>query len=497
MVTNRQTANASVVDPVAGTVVGTIPAGQMPDGVVYAGSLGYIANYGSNSVTVFNPLTLGVVGTLSNVGQEPALLTADPVSGDTFLSAHGSSEAFALQGSTVLGGWSGVPSPYGVSYDPASRLLYVANRGGSHTVTVIDVYLDQVVGTIAVGKEPYVLVVNPDSGHLFVACGDEVKVYDTLDWSLVTSIPVPAGADEGIALGSRLDRIYVSSGDTDRVTVIQDQWPRQVVFVSDRDGNSEIYRMLPDGRRQTRLTTTGDAYEAAPAGSPDGRWIAYERWVEGGPTHLWLMSRDGRGAVGLTDGPSDNLQPSWSADSTKIAFASNRDGDWEIYVYDLTTHGMAQLTHNSWNDTEPDWAKSGGRIAFVSNPTSSNGEIFTMAADGSDVRRLTTNFNGDGQPSWSPQAERLAFYGSRPEGQALYTLRADGTDIRLLAPQSLRPTSPAWGYTGDSIVFSGYRPGSGYSEIMRIQADGSGLVLLTNNEVNFNSSPGWLGACGR
>ena len=116
-----------------------------------------------------------------------------------------------------------------------------------------------------------------------------------------------------------------------------------------------------------------------------------------------------------------------------------------------------------------------------------------MAADGSDLRRLTTNFDGDGQPSWSPLAERLAFYGSRPEGQALYTLRADGTDIRLLAPQSLRPRSPAWGYTGESIVFSGYRPGSGYSEIMRIQADGSGLVLLTNNEVNFDSSPGWLG----
>lgn len=494
VVTNRQTANASVVDPVTGTVVGTIPVGQMPDGVVYAGNLGYIANYGSNNVTVFNPLTLGVVGTLGNVGQEPALLTADPFSGDTFLSAHGSSEALALQGTTVLGGWNSVPSPYGVSYDPASRRLYLANRGGSHSITVIDVYLDQVVGTISVGKEPFVLTVNPDSGHLFVACGDEVKIYDTLDWSLVTSIPVPAGAEEGITIDSRLDRVYVSSGDTDRVTVIQDQWSRQVVFVSDRDGNSEIYRMLPDGRRQMRLTTTADGYEAAPAGSPDGRWIAYERWVEGGPTHLWLMSRDGRGALGLTDGPSDNLQPSWSADSSKIAFMSNRDGDWEIYVYDLTTHGMAQLTHNGWNDTEPDWAKSGGRIAFVSNPTSSNGEIFTMAADGSDVRRLTTNFNGDRQPSWSPLAERLAFYSTRPEGQALYTLRADGTDIRLLAPQSLGPGSPAWSYAGNSIVFSGYRSGSGYSEIMRIGADGSGLVLLTNNEVNFDSSPGWLGA---
>ena len=418
VVSNRQAANASVVDPAAGAVVGTIPAGQMPDGVVYAGSLGYIANYGSNSVTVFNPVTLGVVQTLNNIGQEPAILAADPISGDTFLTAHASNEVFALQGTAVLGGWNGIAAPYGVAYDPASRRLYVANRGVSHTVTVIDMYLDQVMGTIGVGKEPFVLAVNPDSGHIFVACGDEVKVYDTLDWSLVTSIPVPAGAEEGIALDSSLDRIYVTSQDADVVTVIQDQWPRQVVFVSDRDHNSEIYRMLPDGRQQTRLTTTADASEAAPAGSPDGRWIAYERWAEGSPAHLWLMSRDGRGAVALTDGPSDNLQPSWSADSTKIAFASNRDGDWEIYVYDLSTHGIAQLTHNSWSDTEPDWARSGGRIAFVSDRTSSNGEIFTMAADGSDLRRLTNTFDGDSQPTWSPLAERLAFHGTPAGGSS-------------------------------------------------------------------------------
>ena len=187
-----------------------------------------------------------------------------------------------------------------MSYDPASRRLYVANRGASHTITVIDVYLDQVVGTIAVGKEPYVLVVNPDSGHLFVACGDEVKVYDTLDWSLVTSIPVPAGADEGIALGSRLDRIYVSSGDTDRVTVIQDQWPRQVVFVSDRDHNSEIYRMLPDGRRQTRLTTTADAIRGR-AGRLARRALDRLRAMGGGRPNTPMADEPGRPRRGGPD----------------------------------------------------------------------------------------------------------------------------------------------------------------------------------------------------
>ncbi|MCB0206873.1 MAG: hypothetical protein KDH89_18805, partial [Anaerolineae bacterium] len=108
------------------------------------------------------------------------------------------------------------------------------------------------------------------------------------------------------------------------------------------------------------------------------------------------------------------------------------------------------------------------------------------------VQQLTSNVNGDSQPSWSPLANRLVFHGTRPAGQALYTVRSDGADVHLLAPQSLQPASPAWGLVGDTIVFSGFRPGSGYSEIMRIEADGSGLALLTNNEANFDYSPGWL-----
>lgn len=490
IVANRQTANASVVDPAAGALVQNIPANLLPDGVFVAGSYGYIANFGNDTVTVFNPTTLAVIRTLHGVGHEPALFAGDPASGDVFLSAHGSNQVIALRDGQVIGQWNGVAAPYGVSYDPASRRLYVANRGPAHTVTVIDVYLDQVVGTIAVGREPYVLLVNPESGHLFVACDDVVQVYDTYDWSLVTSIPVPPGAQEGIAFEPRLSKVFVTSAASDALTVIQDQGPAQVVFISDRDGVADVYRMLPDGRRQIRLTDTPSAAENAPAGSPDGRWIAYERWNHGGSGQIWLMSRDGRGATQLTDGPFGNLHPTWSADSRKIAFASNRDGDWEIYVLDLATRGLTQLTFTPHDDLHPDWSGINGRIAFTSYRTPSNGELYTMAADGSDVRQVTGGFN-DSNPSWASSGVRLAFWGSRPQGQALYTVRSDGSDIRLLAPQALQPGGPAWS-AGDDIVFSGFRPGSGYSEIMRIEADGSGLVLLTNNEVNFDYSPGWL-----
>ena len=493
VIANRQTNNASVVEPVTGAVVATLPAGSMPDGVVVQAGFGYIANFGSDSVTVFDPASLSVVATLTGVGDEPSMLVAgEPGSNEVFLTAHGSNQVFHLRGTSVLGHWDGIAAPYGITYDAASRRLYVANRGPAHTVTVIDVALDAVVGTIPVGKEPYVLLVNPESGHLFVACGDEVKVYDTYNWSPLTSIPVPPGATEGIAFEPRLSKVFVTSAASDALTVIQDQGPARVLFSSDRDGNGEIYRMLPDGRNVQRLTFTADSWETRAVGSPDGLWIAYERHETLGPNQIWLMSRDGRNAHMLTDGLSDNVQPTWSADSSKLAFASSRDGDWEIYVLDLATRAVTRLTDNTWDDFQPDWSKINGRIAFVSTRYTPNGELFTMAADGSDVQQLTSNINGDSEPSWSPLANRLAFFGTRPAGQALYTVHSDGSSVQLLAPQLLRPNAPAWGFVGDAIVFSGYRPGNGYSEIMRIEADGSGLALLTNNEVNFDYSPGWL-----
>ena len=99
----------------------------------------------------------------------------------------------------------------------------------------------------------------------------------------MTVIPLPVGAEEGIALDSARDKVYITSGDGNAITVIQDQGPAQVVFASNRDGNSDIYRMLPDGREQRRLTFTNDAYETSPVGSPNGRWIAMVRADASGP----------------------------------------------------------------------------------------------------------------------------------------------------------------------------------------------------------------------
>jgi YVTN family beta-propeller protein len=135
---------------------------------------------------------------------------------------HGNGEIVRLRNGLIAGHWYGIPSPYGLAYEATTDRLYVANRGSAHTVTVLNGATGATVVTIPVGQEPYVLAVNSNTAHLFVACGDRVKVYRTGDYALIANITVPAGAEEGIAVDPTSNRVYVTSRAGHAVNVIQD-----------------------------------------------------------------------------------------------------------------------------------------------------------------------------------------------------------------------------------------------------------------------------------
>ncbi len=216
----RDTSNAWVVDAETGVDVATIPANLWPAGVAVHDGYGYIANYGNDTITVFDPAMLAATGTLY-VGHEPSHFAVTPGE-DLFASMHGNGEIVRLRNGLVAGHFYGLTAPYGLAFEPASGRLYVANRGPSHTVTVLNGTSGAVVGTIPIGQEPYVLALNPLTGHLFVACGDRVKVYRTSTYALVADIAVPTGAEEGIAFDPVTQRVYVTSRTGHALSAIQD-----------------------------------------------------------------------------------------------------------------------------------------------------------------------------------------------------------------------------------------------------------------------------------
>jgi Tol biopolymer transport system component len=104
----------------------------------------------------------------------------------------------------------------------------------------------------------------------------------------------------------------------------------------------------------------------------------------------------------LTDQGSDNRFPRVSPDGARVVFTSYRDGNAEIYVMGADGSGQTRLTNNSAIDAAATWSPDSRRLAFQSNrgDNPQNFEIYSMSAAGGDLVRLTSNPQWDFQPAW-------------------------------------------------------------------------------------------------
>lgn len=200
-------------------------------------------------------------------------------------------------------------------------------------------------------------------------------------------------------------------------------------------------------------------------------------------------SVNSRAALPNNSRPQQQPQPAAAPlVATKIAFASDRDGNFEIYTMDADGGGLARLTENNSEDFSPAWSPNGTQLAFVSNRDGNN-EIYLMNADGTGQKRLTNNDADDLSPAWSPDGTRLAFSSRRDGNDEIYTMNANGTGLLNLTNNAGDDTQPSFSPDGSMIAFASNREVSQY-EIYRMDDDGGGVVQLTSNEAD-DSNPNW------
>jgi Tol biopolymer transport system component len=251
-----------------------------------------------------------------------------------------------------------------------------------------------------------------------------------------------------------------------------------IAFVSDRDGDPEIFTVLPNGSSLTQLTNN-TSWDTDPAWSHDAARIAFSSDRDG-DDDIYVMSASGSGPVNLTNsGGGRDLQPDWSPDGSKIAFV--RDG--AIYVTSSSSGGaLTRLT----SGRSPSWSPDGTKIAFA-RPGPQNTDIYVMNADGTGATLLTSGLDAD-SPDWSPDGEMLAFEGTAGDSDAsrIYTMRKNGTATTEL-PGSGEDFSPWWSPDGSSLVFTSIEVDS---EIVVAAADGSGRRVVTSNPA-YEFLPSW------
>ena len=236
--------------------------------------------------------------------------------------------------------------------------------------------------------------------------------------------------------------------------------------------------MRSDGSAQTRLTRTA-AHDDHAAWSPDGTRIAFAS-TRDGDYEIYVMNADGTNVVRLTDHPQSDAAPSWSPDGRRIAWRTNRDGNPEIYAMDPTGANVRRVTTNAAADEAPDFSPD-GRIAFASNRQGGAYNIWVTDVDGTNVRRVTSGRANRHEPDWSPDGSRLLYVDDRdlPLGNTeIYVVSADGGGDRRLTDFDGRDDFPSWSPDGTRLVFT---RGANFraQDVYTANADGTGLARLT------------------
>ncbi len=161
----------------------------------------------------------------------------------------------------------------------------------------------------------------------------------------------------------------------------------------------------------------------------------------------------------LTDGSWDEITPALSPDGTQLAFSSNRDGGWQIYVWDLQNGEISRLTDHPGYKASPTWSPDGLWLAYE-RYFDNNLDIFLQPVDGSmQPMQVTGHQAADYAPAWSPQGRHIAFVSTRGGREQVWLADLDksGEDRFTLLEHTgeTRAAHPAWSPDGRFLAWAG------------------------------------------
>lgn len=228
-----------------------------------------------------------------------------------------------------------------------------------------------------------------------------------------------------------------------------------VLFATDRRSVAE----LPSASFER--VTRDAAPELFPTLSASGDTVVFERRGD-----LWLRSLADGTELRLTDDPSlGNTHPRLSPDGRRVVFRSERNGGG-LFLLDLDEGGPRRLTNFGYN---PDWSPDGTRILFategITDPSTrrSLSNLFVVELATGERRRVSEL--DAVQPEWSPDGRRIAFWSVMRDGaltsqRDVWTMRADGSEPVMITDDRALDWNPVWTADGEHLVFSSDRGGS-------------------------------------
>jgi Tol biopolymer transport system component len=308
----------------------------------------------------------------------------------------------------------------------------------------------------------------------------------------------PGRLEVALLVAASLTATVIPAGDDARGRA--SNRPRIAFVRSGGEGHGrQLWTMRADGSHKERLSR--GQFDAAPAWSPDGRFIAFHRINETGGD-VYVMSARGKRLTRLTDAEGLDGFPVWSPGGKRIAYTHNSDARRLSRIFVVTRDGedVERLTGKQRSSSLPSWSPRGGRIAFVrTRPCHGKRErcgiaLFVMASDGSEKTRITPfdrSRTVTEYPDWSPDGRWIAFdrTGECCRHTGAWLVRPNGKDLHRITRKAVR--HPSWSPDSRRLVVA-YGRGRKNEDLWVMDRRGR-LVRRLTRGARLDEEPSWSG----
>jgi Tol biopolymer transport system component len=253
--------------------------------------------------------------------------------------------------------------------------------------------------------------------------------------------------------------------------------------VDPSDGMSDIYVLNADGNPQVNIThDTQVRKDLSPSWSADGTKIVFARHYATGGSNIMLVNADGSELTKLTGAqPIDasyprNVDPSLSPDGSQVVFASDVDGNYDLYAVDIDLYsakpGVPTLirltkTEAPVRNFDPSWSPDGKTIVYsrsgdVGKTSRSAADLYLLKPETREVSRLTATTKGLGDRGavFSPDGAKVAFFSDRAGNNDIYVRNLSARYAQQVTTSVYSDTDPTWGPDNQALTFVSNRTGA-------------------------------------
>ncbi|MEP7293497.1 MAG: hypothetical protein ABI835_17055, partial [Chloroflexota bacterium] len=235
------------------------------------------------------------------------------------------------------------------------------------------------------------------------------------------------------------------------------QW---VTFSSNRDGNWEIYVASTSGDPASvrRVTYNTVASDINPVWG-NNNFVVFQS-TRNGQWDLYAVDMETGIEYRLTDDAADDINPTWSVDSTRVIFESNRpdeNGVRQWQIYELTPGGSAvrKLSNGTGIDVDPQYSNSGQQIVFRSYTEEGGSSVLMlMDANGGNRRAITTPGEDATNAAWSPFDRYIAYQSNLDGDLDIYVYEVATGQTRHLTGNTIADYAPTWLCDEERVIFT-------------------------------------------